>query len=98
MATENVPSSIQQVVLSTRQAQQMTMRELAAALSVSQNSVNQWEHGIAEPSEERVRAWLVDGRDWVKQLGLSIFWARHGAEVFAMANNVPQAKPAEAAQ
>lgn len=97
MATEFVPSSVQQVILSTRQAQGMTMRELAAALSVSQNSINQWEHGIAEPSDERVKEWLTDGRDWVKQMGLSIFWSRHGAEIAALANTAPSSKPAEAA-
>lgn len=97
MQTQLVTNKAQTVIRAARQGQSMTMRVFAAALAVSQNSVNQWEHGIAEPNDERIRAWLTDGRDWVKQMGLAIFWLRHGAEVSAMANTVPQPKPAEAA-
>jgi len=69
------------------------MREMATALEVSQNAISLWENGVNAPTDDRIKAWLADPRDWVKQMGLAIFWSRHGAEISTLANQLPESKP-----
>lgn len=61
-----------------------SMRDFALELGVSHNAIAMWENGAAHPDEERVRAWLIDPRPWVKQLGFNLFMARHGDTLAAM--------------
>lgn len=74
--TTELASTESRLIRETRKDQ--SMRDFALELGVSHNAIAMWENGSAHPDEERVRAWLIDPRPWVKQLGLNLFMARHG--------------------
>jgi len=76
MATQERPT--QAFITEALKTQSFTLREMGAALGVSHQAVAQWADGTMEPTEERLRSWLVDPRPWVKQLGFNLFMARHG--------------------
>lgn len=91
MQTVNMPNDINKAILAARDAQRMTMRQFAEALQVSQNAVYQWEHGIAEPTNERLADWLKDQRSWVHQLGVKLFALKYGDMLTNAAIEPPKA-------
>jgi len=93
MQTQVEPRSTAGIILAARQAQKLTTREMANVLEVSQNAISLWENGVNAPTDERIKTWLADPRDWVKQMGRAIFWLRHGAQISALANEMPETKP-----
>lgn len=68
----------QPIITEALKAQKFSLREMAHELGVAHQAVAQWADGTTEPSEDRLRAWLMDPRPWVKQLGFNLFMARHG--------------------
>lgn len=81
------------LIREARQAQRLTFRAFAAELDVAHNAVSQWENGVAEPTRERVAAWLQDPRDWVRQLGLQVFALTYGPMIASVATG-PDKPPA----
>jgi hypothetical protein len=78
MATQIEPNDTHKAIAAARAAIRLTTREFATALDVSQNAVYQWENGIAEPTGDRIAAWIRDSRDWVRHLGLRVFSIKYG--------------------
>lgn len=60
------------IIFSARQAQNMTMRDFAAALGVSHNAVALWERGETEVSFERMVEWAGSQVEWIRQLGAQL--------------------------
>lgn len=70
--TANSHTDTIKAIAAARAAQKLSLRAFAAELGVSQNSVAQWENGVAAPTYERLLEWLRDARPWVHQLGAAI--------------------------
>lgn len=87
----------QTLISEALKTQQFTLREMGEALAVSHQAVAQWANGTMEPTEERIRSWLTDERQWVKQLGLHLFASRHSAELSAISASFQTPKSEQAA-
>lgn len=79
MQTDIRPTQTSRIISAARAAQQMTLREFGAALSVSHNMVVLWEDGTNEPDRARIAAWITDEREWVHLLGLRLFGVQYSA-------------------
>lgn len=73
----------------------MSLRDFARELSVSHTAVAMWESGETDVDEERIKAWLVDPRPWVKQLGLNLFVSRHGEAIANIASDLQAPRPTD---
>lgn len=55
-----------------------SLRYFAQQLDVSHAAVSKWEQGTAEPTTERINAFVTDSRPWVAEMGKTLFLARNG--------------------
>lgn len=76
-----ITATVAQIVEHARLSLGLSMREFAKELGVSHNQVGKWEHGIDEPTRDRLADWFTD-TGWKRELALNIYTARARA-VFA---------------
>lgn len=76
-------TSIRDIVLRARAAQNLSQGEMADAMGVSRVSVSNWETGKAEPSIASLQSWQNHSTPWVAQMAADILNAMFPAREMA---------------
>lgn len=68
---------VAKLILETRNAHGMNMRDFGDALEVSHAAIGKFETGEIQPGGSTLARWLHDEREWVSNLAEEIFVARY---------------------